>query len=60
MAARIFWIFGGGSSLLALWLMAANGPQAGGITDYRAWLLLAVGIFAVTLGNFSRTTNRHH
>lgn len=52
MAARIFWICGAGLSLLALLLMAGGGPQMGGIIDYRAWLLLALGILAVTIGNF--------
>ena len=52
MAARIFWIGGAGLSLIALLLMAGGGPQMGGIIDYRAWLLLALGILAVTIGNF--------
>ena len=53
MAARIFWICGAGLLLIALMVMVAGGPQTGGITDYRAWLLLAFGILALAIGNFS-------
>ena len=56
--ARIFWIFGTGLSVVALLLMASGGPEMGGIIDYRAWLLLAFGILAVAIGNFSRTSGR--
>ena len=56
--ARIFWIFGTGLSVMALLLMASGGPEMGGIIDYRAWLLLAFGILAVAIGNFSRTSGR--
>ena len=56
--ARIFWIFGTGLSVVALLLMASGGPETGGIIDYRAWLLLAFGILAVAIGNFSRTSGR--
>ena len=58
MMARIFWILGGGVSLLAMLLMASGGQEMGGIIDYRAWLLLAFGILAVAIGNFSRTSGR--
>ena len=54
MTARIFWILGAGLSVFALLLMASGGPETGGIIDYRAWLLLAFGILAVAIGNFSR------
>ena len=54
--ARIFWIIGTGFALLALLLMANGGPEMGGIIDYRAWLLLVVGILAVVIGNFSQTS----
>jgi hypothetical protein len=56
--ARVFWIFGAGLFGLAMLLMASGGPEAGGIIDYRAWLLLAFGILAVAIGNFSRTSGR--
>jgi hypothetical protein len=56
--ARVFWIFGAGLFALAMLLMASGGPEAGGIIDYRAWLLLAFGILAVAIGNFSRTSGR--
>jgi hypothetical protein len=56
--ARVFWIFGAGLFVLAMLLMASGGPEAGGIIDYRAWLLLAFGILAVVIGNFSRTAGR--
>jgi hypothetical protein len=56
MAARIFWIFGGGLTLLAFMLMVAGGSQIDGIIDYRAWLLLAFGILAMAIGNFSHTS----
>ena len=55
MMARIFWIFGVGLSVLAMLLMASGGPETGGIIDYRAWLLLAFGILALAIGNFSRS-----
>ena len=58
MTARIFWVFGAGLSVLAMLLMAAGGPEAEGIIDYRAWLLLAFGILAVAIGNVSRTSGR--
>ncbi len=54
--ARIFWILGTGLSVVALLLMASGGPAMGGIIDYRAWLLLAFGILAVAIGNFSRNS----
>ena len=44
--------------VLAMLLMATGGPDAGGIIDYRAWLLLALGILALVIGNFSRTSGR--
>ena len=56
--ARVFWIFGAGLFVLAMLLMGSGGPEAGGIIDYRAWLLLAFGILAVAIGNFSRTSGR--
>ncbi|MGB5742134.1 MAG: hypothetical protein WBM65_06910 [Sedimenticolaceae bacterium] len=56
--ARVFWIFGAGLFVLAMLLMASGGPETGGIIDYRAWLLLAFGILAVVIGNFSRTAGR--
>ena len=58
MMARIFWILGGGFSLLAMLLMASGGQEMGGLIDYRAWLLLAFGFLAVAIGNFSRTSGR--
>jgi hypothetical protein len=58
MTARIFWILAAGLSLLAMAIMLAGGPESGGIVDYRAWLLLAVGLLAAAIGNFSRTS--HH
>jgi hypothetical protein len=54
MMARIFWIFGAGLFVLAVVLMASGGPEPAGIIDYRAWLLVAFGILAVAIGNFSR------
>ena len=58
MMARLFWILGAGLSVLALLLMTTGGHGMGGIIDYRAWLLLAVGFLAVAIGNFSRTSGR--
>ena len=55
MMARLFWISGVVLFVLAMLLMAFGGPEAGGIIDYRAWLLVALGMLAVTIGNFSRT-----
>jgi hypothetical protein len=54
MMARVFWILGAGLSLFAMAVMLAGGPEAGGIVDYRAWLLLAFGLLAVVVGNVSR------
>ncbi len=56
MTARIFWVFGVGLSALAMLIMLSGGPEAGGIIDFRAWLLLAFGILAVVIANFSRTS----
>ena len=56
--AKLFWIFGAGSVALAMLLMVSGGPEQGGIIDYRAWLLLAFGILAVAIGNFSHTSGR--
>ena len=58
MMARIFWIFGAGLCVLAMLIMASGGLEKGGIIDYRAWLLIALGILAVAIGNFSRTSGR--
>lgn len=58
MMARVFWLLGAGLSALALLLMVSGGPETAGIIDYRAWLLLAFGLLAVTIGNFSRTSGR--
>ena len=58
MTARIFWILGVGLFGLAILLMAFGGPEMGGIIDYRAWLLLAFGILALAIGNFSWTSER--
>jgi hypothetical protein len=58
MMAQVFWILGAGLSVLAMLLMASGGPETGGLIDYRAWLLLAFGILAVAIGNFSRTSGR--
>ena len=56
MVAQVFWIFGAMLSVLAILLMASGGLEIGGILDYKVWLLLAFGILAVVIGNFSRTT----
>ena len=56
--ARLFWIFGAGLFLLGMLLMASGGPEKGGIIDYRAWLLIASGLLAMAIGNFSQTTGR--
>ena len=58
MMARIFWIFGVGLCVLAVLVMVSGGLEKGGIIDYRAWLLIAFGILAVAIGNFSRTSGR--
>jgi hypothetical protein len=55
MMARVFWILGAFLSLSAMLVMLAGGTEAGGIVDYRAWLLLAFGLLAVVVGNVSRT-----
>ena len=55
MAAQVFWIFGAMLSVLAILLMASGGLEIGGILDYKVWLLLALGILAVVIGNFTRT-----
>jgi hypothetical protein len=56
--ARIFWILGAGLFALAMLLMTSGLPETSGIVDYRAWLLLALGILALAIGNFSRTSGR--
>jgi hypothetical protein len=56
--ARIFWILGAGLFALAMLLMTSGVPETSGIVDYRAWLLLALGILALAIGNFSRTSGR--
>ena len=56
--ARLFWIFGAGLSVLAMLLMASGGPGSEGIIDYRAWLLLALAILVLGIGNVSRTPRR--
>jgi len=56
--ARIFWICGAGLTGLAMLLMASGGPVMSGIIDYRAWLLLAFGMLAVSIGNFSQSSDR--
>lgn len=56
--ARIFWIFGAVLFVLGMLLMASRGPEMGGIIDYRAWLLMASGLLAVAIGNFSQTSGR--
>ena len=58
MMARIFWILGAGLCALAMLVMAVGGLEQEGIIDYRAWLLVALGILAVVIGNFSRTSGR--
>lgn len=56
--ARVFWVFGAVLFVLAVLLMASGGAESGGFIDYRAWLLLAFGILALAIGNFSRTSGR--
>ena len=58
MMAQIFWILGAGLFVLALLLMGSGGSDLGGLVDYRAWLLLAFGVLAIVIGNFS-WTSRH-
>ncbi len=58
MMAWLFWIFGAGLSVLAMLLMVSGTTETGGIIDYRAWLLLAFGILALAIGNFSRISGR--
>ena len=59
MKAQIFWFLGAGLFVLAMLLMAFGGPEMSGILDYRAWIILALGILAITIGNFSRTFGRN-
>jgi hypothetical protein len=54
MMSRVFWVFGAILFALSLVLFSLGGED-GGITDYRAWLLLASGIVAAVIGNVSRT-----
>ena len=54
--ARLFWILGTGLTVLAMLLMTSGGPGSEGIIDYRAWLLLAVAILVLGIGNVSRTS----
>jgi hypothetical protein len=57
MLSRVFWIFAGVLFALSLVLFTA---VAGGVTDYRAWVLLALGIIVASLGNISRSTGHGH
>jgi hypothetical protein len=60
MMARNFWLIGGLLSVLGLLVMVTGEQQAGGILDYRAWLLIAFGLLAMVIGNFGETANRDH
>lgn len=55
MVSRIYWILAAALFALAILLFAIGGTDPGGITDYRAWLLLASGIVVAVLGNVART-----
>ena len=52
--ARFFWTLGAALSGFALLLAVFGGAEVDGVIDYRAWLLLALGILAVVIGNFSQ------
>mgnify|MGYP001816558527 FL=1 len=60
MLSRVFWIFAGMLFALSLVLFTSTADLAGGVTDYRAWLLLALGIIVAALGNVSRPTGHGH
>ena len=60
MLSRVFWIFAGVLFALSLVLFTSGAEVAGGVTDYRAWLLLALGIIVAALGNISRPTGQGH
>jgi hypothetical protein len=60
MLSRVFWIFAGVLFALSLVLFTSGAAVAGGVTDYRAWLLLALGIIVAALGNISRPTGQGH
>jgi len=56
MTARLFWILGAGLSMLALWLWVTGGAESGGVIDYRPWLMIALGMLSLVIGNFSRSS----
>lgn len=61
MLSRIFWFIAAVLFALSLVLFTVGiGEDAGGFTDFRAWLLLASGVVAAAMGNVSRTTDPNH
>ncbi len=61
MLSRIFWVIAAVLFALSLVLFTVGiGTDAGSVTDFRAWLLLASGVVAAAIGNVSRTTGQGH
>jgi hypothetical protein len=56
--ARRYWFGGAALFLLGMLFMASGGQETSGLLDYRAWLLTALGVLAVVIGNFYETPNR--
>jgi hypothetical protein len=51
--AMLFWVIGAGLFAVEVVLVALGGTEAGGIIDYRAWILFALGMLALVIGNSS-------
>jgi hypothetical protein len=49
--AMLFWAIGAGLFAVAVVLVALGGTETGGIIDYRAWILFALGMLALVIGN---------
>jgi hypothetical protein len=56
--AVLFWTIGTGLFAVAIALVALGGIETGGIIDYRAWILFALGLLALVIGN-SRWDSGH-
>lgn len=54
--ATLFWLIGTSLFAVAIGLVAWGGLETGGIIDYRAWILFALGLLALVIGNASWTS----
>lgn len=55
MTSRLLWTIAGALYALSFLLFSVGAENGAALTDYRVWLLLALGTLVAAIGNVSRS-----